>query len=224
MENDFLEGPDILKDTLNEIQRMLREVALISGDDFLQVNRNPQGTLITLDVEALQSSIPRFMEDVGVQWFNLTNVTTNPMIGTMQIFDPNAGPPAWVDHNLIDVDVYRHPYNVTGNLLANFYVEGLCACVWIGGRWWAVNSNNSGAGVHKAFLNEDAPAATSISCKLDLGITGIDISVLCEISGGGNLDEAVPRLKSDGKIFVSKLGQQWHCLTVFQGAKTCACM
>jgi hypothetical protein len=158
-----------------------------------------------------------------VRWFNLTSVAADPMTGTMQRWDPDAGPAAWVDHNLTGKDVYAHPESEFGN-----YSEGLCPCVFVGGRWWAVTPFNdpakAGAGVHNAFMKADATAGLTDDCWLDVDDPGSDtIEVNFPIAGGSDLNEALPRLADGDLVSVWDDGGTWRAIMTFQGSEDCTC-
>lgn len=62
------------------------------------------------------------------------------------------------------------------------------------------SSRGGGTGrtnLHLAYCKTNAPAAAFIICYLDTDVTGTEITVNCGIAGGGNLNEALPRL-TDG--------------------------
>lgn len=87
------------------------------------------------------------------------------------------------------------------------------------GRWVGIPIEPS---VRMARTAEAAPAATNLTCNLvdNAGTErtsglGSAIEVYCKVSGGHNLDEALPPLYNDDYIFVQNLQGQWWCTTVF---------
>jgi len=83
---------------------------------------------------------------------------------------------------------------------------------------------SSGSIIHKAYCKDDAGAATTIDCYLDADDPGSNvISVHCEISGGGNLDSAEPRLEIGDLVWVVFDGTNWHALHPFQATEDCEC-
>ena len=78
-------------------------------------------------------------------------------------------------------------------------------------------------GTRKAYCKVAAPAATAITCFLDVDTTGTEISVSCSIAGGGTLNEAVPRLTDGFLLIVKKVGGTWHSETAFQASEDCDC-
>lgn len=95
-------------------------------------------------------------------------------------------------------------------------------------------SNNT----FRAQTTEDAPAGNEISVRVYDPITGVldpvgagakyTDAVLCDISGGSNLNEAVPRLENGDNITVIKSVdvqglEEWYCVTTFQASEDCVC-
>ncbi len=92
------------------------------------------------------------------------------------------------------------------------------------------------AGVKRAITSEDAPASDTITANLytskgieaDSG-TGFAVNVHCFISGGTDLNSAIPRLEEDDDLIVAKLPfdsagtliKRWYCLSVFQASEDC---
>jgi len=68
----------------------------------------------------------------------------------------------------------------------------------------------------KAYCKAAAGAATTIQAYLDTDGTGQEVTVYCSIAGGGNLNDAIPRLADGTMIIVDKIGDTWYCKTVFQ--------
>jgi len=76
-----------------------------------------------------------------------------------------------------------------------------------------------------AWCKDDAGAGATIDCYLDADNIGTEITVSCSIAGLGiNLNEAVPRLEISDKIFVTKVGATWWCLTTFMKSEDCDCV
>jgi hypothetical protein len=80
-----------------------------------------------------------------------------------------------------------------------------------------------GTKIYKAYCKTAAGAATTITCYKDTDATGDEIEVNCSIAGGGTLNAAIPRLLDGTLIFVIKIGDDWHCLTIFQASVPCVC-
>lgn len=156
-----------------------------------------------------------------IRWFELTDTSATPMVGTMQRFDPNAGPAAWITHNLVDVNVYPHP-----ELTHDDYEDDTkITCVFVGGRWWGVTGvTGGGTQVHKAFMKAAATSGTHDICFLDTDTTGDEINVDFSIVGGSNLNEAIGRLVDGSLVFVVLFGNDWFCIgSPFQGSEDCVC-
>ena len=75
-----------------------------------------------------------------------------------------------------------------------------------------------------AYCKADAGASTSIACYLDTDLTGNEITVECSIAGGGNLNEASPRLTEGLLILVTQIGDKWYALAPFQATADCDCV
>ena len=96
-------------------------------------------------------------------------------------------------------------------------------------RWVGVPI--SGGFVRMARTLEAAPADTKIRANLILNngdealwtSLGGDLDVYCKISGGGDLNTALPRLADDDYIFVANLQGKWWCTTIFQTSEECDC-
>ncbi len=80
-------------------------------------------------------------------------------------------------------------------------------------------------GVHVAYPTADADNHSFIMCYKDVDTTGEEILVNCSIAGGGNLEDATPRLTNGKRIFVKYIEElgSWYCTTVFQASTDCGC-
>ena len=87
----------------------------------------------------------------------------------------------------------------------------------------AVRFPPAATAIHKAYCKTDAGAAAIIVCYLDEDETGEEITVGCSITGGGNLNSAIPRLEDGTLIFVTKIDGTWYCTSVFQTIENCDC-
>lgn len=92
----------------------------------------------------------------------------------------------------------------------------------IQGKWWCKERFNIGQ-TAIAYVKTTPGAVTSLECWFsETDGTGETISVPCTIAGGGNLNDAIPRLEDGKKIRVSKSGATWTC-DIFQGSEDCDC-
>lgn len=95
-------------------------------------------------------------------------------------------------------------------------------------RWMGMPISGS---VRRVRTFEAAPAATNITCNLILnndveaaeGELGYNIEVSARISGGGNLNAAVPRLANDNYAFAQNIQGKWWFVTVFNSSENCTC-
>ena len=82
-----------------------------------------------------------------------------------------------------------------------------------------------------ARATEDAPEDTKIICNLILrngaeaavGELGYNIEVYANISGGGDLNAALPRLACMDYLAVENNRGKWHISQVIQGSEECVC-
>jgi hypothetical protein len=88
---------------------------------------------------------------------------------------------------------------------------------------------SAGSPIRRARTTAAAGAAATIVCNLldsdDVEITSGDeanVTVYCDICGGGNLDNAWPHLANDQDIVVFKHNDKWRCLWGFQKVSVCA--
>jgi len=95
-------------------------------------------------------------------------------------------------------------------------------------RWVGIPLVNS---VRQVKATEAAPAATNITCNLQLnngaeagsGELGYNIEIYARICGGGNLDDAVPRIASgDWLTAYNEQGKWWFDFS-FNASINCAC-
>ena len=82
----------------------------------------------------------------------------------------------------------------------------------------------STSGERLAYCAEDAPSGDEIQCYLDSNDiesagAGTEVTVVCNISNGDDLDEAMPLLSNDDPIIVTSIGGVWYSTTQFNGAK-----
>lgn len=81
--------------------------------------------------------------------------------------------------------------------------------------------------LRKAYCKENAPLDTVIDCYLDIDDPDSTvIAVNCSVvdgSGSENLNGALPRLTIGDLLIVTKLGEDWWCLTVFEANENCIC-
>ena len=75
--------------------------------------------------------------------------------------------------------------------------------------------------LHKAYAKAAAPASGTITCYLDTDATGTEISVVCEVAGGTNLNAAFPRLADGDMIAVWYDVDTWRSVMTFQATGTC---
>ncbi len=90
--------------------------------------------------------------------------------------------------------------------------------------WWCAELFNNGqTGI--AFVKTTPGAVTSLSCWFsESDNTGETISVPCAISGGGNLNTALPRVIDGTQIGVAKKGAIWYLPGApFQASEDCDC-
>lgn len=94
---------------------------------------------------------------------------------------------------------------------------------WIGVPFRQANADRT----RIAYCIGNAPAGTTIACRLDDSATGTGITVHCSIMNGSNLNEALPRLEAGKWIMVTKIfdgtNDYWRCLSIFQGSEDCDC-
>ncbi len=81
--------------------------------------------------------------------------------------------------------------------------------------------NFGGGDIHKAYAKAAAPASGTITCYLDTDATGTEISVVCEVAGGTNLNAALPRLADGDMIAVWYDVDTWRSVMTFQASGDC---
>lgn len=84
-----------------------------------------------------------------------------------------------------------------------------------------LKGTGTGIDIHHAFCKTDAPASSDITCYLDTDGTGEEITVHCDICGGGTLDSALPHLADGQRISVWKKDGEWYCTALFRIANIC---
>ncbi len=145
-----------------------------------------------------------------------------------------SGLDKFVDLNATSIEVWNINENdveaTYSNALAKFDI--MAAWQWTddGGkvRWVGIPC---GPSPRLAITAEPAPADTKIICNLynrnGGEITGADlgagIEVHCSVSGGADLDDAVPRLADNQLLFVFNSNGVWYCTTIFQVSEDCLC-
>ena len=75
--------------------------------------------------------------------------------------------------------------------------------------------------IRLAFCKTAASSGTSIVCYLDTDETGEEITVECSISGGSDLNTAIPRLTDGLEILVWQINGVWKTNT-FQATTDCS--
>ena len=150
-----------------------------------------------------------------IRWFNLTDVSANPMTGTMQRWASEAGTPSWIDHNIIDADIYPHPGNDNSS-----YSKGLYPCVYVGNQWFVVSG--SGGGDRWAFCKVAAGTGSTLACYLGTDETGEEITVNFELLNCSNLSDGHLTLVDGSRIRVAKDGDDWWCVTPIEGSEDCS--
>ncbi len=136
------------------------------------------------------------------------------------------------DKDSVEVDVF----NLLENDCVADYTPALCLYDRLQARQWMDDEGNKrwvgmpiAPPVRRARTTEAAPAATNITCNIILnndaeagsGELGYNVEVYCVISGGGNLDSALPLLVNDAYLFVENIQGKWWCTTVFQNWDLC---
>lgn len=86
-----------------------------------------------------------------------------------------------------------------------------------------MNFGGGGTILHKAYAKAAAPASGTITCYLDSDShdAGDEISVVCEVAGGTNLNVALPRLADGTMIAVWDDGGTWRSVMTFQASGDC---
>jgi hypothetical protein len=87
-----------------------------------------------------------------------------------------------------------------------------------------LGSSTAGTVLRKAFVSGEAEVSPIIDCFLDVDSTGEEITVLCEIAGGANLSEAIPRLEDGDLIYVipdTDTEGGWRSVMTFQATADC---
>ncbi|KKN71365.1 hypothetical protein LCGC14_0420870, partial [marine sediment metagenome] len=90
-------------------------------------------------------------------------------------------------------------------------------------RWVGIPIEQNMGSNRKAYCKADAGAATTIVCYLDTDATGTEITVNCQISGGGNLNACTRRLKDGNLIIVTNIGGTWYSTEGFDTTENCLC-
>jgi len=92
---------------------------------------------------------------------------------------------------------------------------------WVGVPFRQANADRS----RIAYCKNDAGASDEIACYLDTDGTGTEVTVKCNISGGGDhyLNVAVRRLADGDPILVQKIGDDWSAQEGFQTSEDCDC-
>jgi len=77
--------------------------------------------------------------------------------------------------------------------------------------------------IRKAYCKNDAGSGNTIACYLDTDGTGKEITVLCNISRGSDLNAAAPRLKDGDPMWVVNNNGTWESLVLFYATINCVC-
>lgn len=95
--------------------------------------------------------------------------------------------------------------------------------VKLGNDWYAFEKFNTGQ-TAIAYVKTTPGEVTSVVCWFsETDGTGEEITVPCDITSGGNLNSAVPRLADGQKIQVAKNGATWCLTTIIQRSEDCDC-
>jgi hypothetical protein len=85
-------------------------------------------------------------------------------------------------------------------------------------------AGGGGSGIRKAFVKTTPGAVKTVTCYLDIDVTGTEITVNCSIAGAGTaLNSAAPRIVDGDLIFVCQISEDWYCTTVFDRDELCVC-
>ena len=92
---------------------------------------------------------------------------------------------------------------------------------WRGSQLRRRKNPDEGIIIRKAYCKDDAGAAATITCYLDVDATGTEITVNCSIAGGGTLNAALPLLTDGLEISVWNDNGTWKCFWGFRKADIC---
>jgi hypothetical protein len=188
--------------------------AMLSENKRLSHNQTPTRIRSIVNQGTAQSNTPMAISTV-VRWFNLTDVSASPMTGDMQRWKSEADEPDWGNHNIEDADIYPHPESTYAQ-----YQTGLCACVYVGNRWFAIERPN--ASVRWAFCSAAAGTGSTLSCYLDEDTNGESVTVNFTLLGGiSNLSDGHLTLADGTPIPVMMRDGDWWCIIPIEGTEDC---
>jgi hypothetical protein len=190
--------------------------------------------VVSLTGVLIDSASPAFFE--GKYGFTCTDTLSSPDkpcgVALEPIVAGAIGKVAVFGHVAVRVNVTdsSHEFATASETTAGQLVSaesGSFRLVWksaSSGLVWAVAifPYATGGGIRRAFCMGEAGEGATIQAYLDTDETGKEITVLCDICGGTDLNSAFPRLADGTPIAVWNDGGTWRCLTVFQTSETCS--
>jgi hypothetical protein len=89
----------------------------------------------------------------------------------------------------------------------------------------ALRGGGGNGGPTRAVCTADAGFGVTIAATLFNadGSLGNAVTVICNISNGSDLNEAVPRLEIGDQIFVTESNSVFYCVSNFQSVEICIC-
>ena len=127
---------------------------------------------------------------------------------------PGQRPSASEQNRLIDAAT---------SMLSSNHIQGFVDSTGFHTRRTPIDIAKLAGAVRLAYCKTDAGAATTIVCYLDTDATGAEITVECDIAGGGNLNAATPRLTDGLAMPVVDIDGTWYSLFPFQATEDCDC-
>jgi len=212
---------NMLVDTVNKMQRSLFTTGFMDSTGFLTrrppVSKSEESKIF--DVQHVATAGGDGIYDCYEQTLDATE------------WDDTDGTTKFDDKDSVEVEVlnlYEYDPEVTyvaqlvaGDLLKAWKMtddEGTS-------RWVGIPLAKSGTkGIfHKSYCKAAAGASTNITCFLDVDTTGVEVSVACNISGGGNLNSCIRRLADGDLLLIWDDSGTWRSVEGFTTTEDCDC-
>lgn len=175
------------------------------------------------DLSSIETWVTWFVSQYSVRMARTTEAATAAANLTCNLYDE--------DGNEITsgygsgIEVYCKT-NGGGNLNVSVPLlkdnQDICV-IYTQNKWWCTELFNTGQ-TAIAFVKTTPGAVTSVVCWFsESDGTGQEITVPCDISGGGDLNSVIRRLVDGDKLQVARNGATWRCTEGFQTSEDCIC-
>ena len=233
MENPFTQFNQRMIPLLNKLWNKVKSIETLTGDDFINVRRFSGGTSLKLNINAVRRRIPKVTSGGG-------NGTPGTQV-KRAVVTQDAPSGNVITANLLDSTTGLIPINLDYDGQTTDFTIGATLTGGTSGATGTISADQDDGASGTLILssitgtfsdNETITGSSGGSATADGTQYEADpVDVYFNISGGSDLNEALPRLAEDDEIFVVESVfdnsgtpvTRWYCVSNFQTTEDCVC-